>query len=119
MAGKGQSLFSHHLSRASQTFPWRIDVTIAIMAQRVAALSAEQLDWSPPDNGWTLRQMMCYLAQAEIYYAIWLDEVLPDEALARYLEARALQPAPAPALCDLLAGTDGAVPARRSRGCHY
>lgn len=70
-----------------QAWLWRIDLAIAMVAQRAKQLSAEQLDWVSPDGGWSLRQMFRHLALAEAYYAVWLDEALPDEALARYREA--------------------------------
>ncbi len=70
-----------------QAWLWRIDLTIELVAGRARQLSAAQLDWIPPDGGWTLRQMLHHLASAETYYAIWLDEALPDESLARYSEA--------------------------------
>lgn len=63
---------------------WRIDLTIEMVAQQAEDLSDAQLDWTPPDGGWTLRRMLHHLALAEMYYAVWLDEPLPDEPLARY-----------------------------------
>ena len=32
-------------------------------------------------------QALHHLAQAEVYYVIWLEEALPDEPIARYREA--------------------------------
>ena len=63
---------------------WRIDLAVDLVAQRAEYLDANQLDWAPPDGGWTLRRMLHHLACAEVYYAIWLDEALPDETVARY-----------------------------------
>lgn len=66
---------------------WRIDVAVGLIAQRAQHLSSEQLDWAPPDGGWTLRQALHHLAGAEVYYAVWMKVALPDEPLARYSEA--------------------------------
>lgn len=68
---------------------WRIDLTVALVAQRARHLHAAQLDWMPPapDGGWNLRQMLHHLASSELYYAVWMEEALPDEPVARYLEA--------------------------------
>jgi hypothetical protein len=70
-----------------QAWLWRIDLTVAMVAQRAHALTADQLDWIPPDGGWTLRQALHHVAAAEAYYVIWLDAVLPDEPTASYREA--------------------------------
>jgi len=70
-----------------QAWLWRIDVTIGMVANSVRQLSMEQLDWIPPGGGWSLRRVLHHLASAEVYYAIWMDEALPDEMLARYSEA--------------------------------
>ncbi|MGH2480150.1 MAG: DinB family protein, partial [Ktedonobacteraceae bacterium] len=78
----------HALSPAElQAWLWRIDLTLELVAERARQLSATQLDWVPPAGGWTLSQTLHHLASAEIYYAIWLDEALPDEPIARYSEA--------------------------------
>ncbi|MEO8971943.1 MAG: DinB family protein [Ktedonobacteraceae bacterium] len=66
---------------------WRIDLVVELVAQRAGQLSLQKLDWMPPDGGWSLRQMLHHLASAEMYYAIWLDEELPEETVARYAEA--------------------------------
>lgn len=63
---------------------WRIDLTVEMAAQQAENLSDAELDWTPPDGSWTLRHMLHHLAQAELYYAVWIDEPLPDEPLARY-----------------------------------
>jgi hypothetical protein len=70
-----------------QSWLWRLDVTIELLAQRAQALTADELDWIPPDGGWTLRQMLRHVASAERYYVIWLDTACGDEPLARYQEA--------------------------------
>lgn len=71
-----------------QAWLWRIDLTVGLVAQRARHLTQEQLDWIAPDSsGWSLRRMLHHLALAEVYYAVWMDEPLPDEALARYSEA--------------------------------
>ncbi len=66
---------------------WRIDLTVELVARQAEDLSDAQLDWTPPDGGWTLRRMLRHLALAELYYAAWLDEPLPDEPLERYAVA--------------------------------
>ncbi len=66
---------------------WRIDLTVQLVAQQAEDLSDTQLDWVPPDGGWTLRRMLHHLALAELYYAVWLDEPLPEEPLERYAVA--------------------------------
>lgn len=66
---------------------WRIDLAIGMVAQRARQLSSEQMDWTPPDGGFSLRQMLHHLARAERYYAIWMDEALPDDPIARYRAA--------------------------------
>ena len=66
---------------------WRIDVTIALLAQRADALTVDQLDWIPPAGGWTLRQMLRHVASSERYYVFWLDEAFSDEPAARYQQA--------------------------------
>jgi hypothetical protein len=70
-----------------QAWLWRIDLTIGLLAQRAGQLSAEQLDWTPPDGGWTLREALRHVTETSIYYSVWLDEPLPDEPAARYSEA--------------------------------
>lgn len=70
-----------------QAWLWRIDLVISLMAQRTQQLSTEKLDWIPPDGGWSLRRVLHHLALAEVFYAVWMDEALPDEPLACYSEA--------------------------------
>lgn len=65
---------------------WRIDLTVQMVARRAAQLGAAQLDWAPPDGGWTLRRTLYHLARAERFYAVWLDEALPEQPMARYAE---------------------------------
>jgi hypothetical protein len=65
---------------------WRIDLTHQLLAERVASLTPEQLDWAAPDSGWTLRHLCHHVAHGEVFYAVWLDEALPAEPLARYAE---------------------------------
>lgn len=72
-----------------QSWLWRIDLSLGMVAKRAGQLSEQQLDWTPPDGGWSLRQMFYHLAFTETYYSIWLDEPLPDEPLTRYSEASA------------------------------
>lgn len=69
-----------------QAWLWRVDLAVNMVAQRVRLLNEKQLDWTPPDGGWTLRTALHHLARAEIYYATWLDEPLPDEPVDRYRE---------------------------------
>ncbi len=66
---------------------WRLDLANVLLAGRAERLSDAQLDWLPPDGGWSLRRALHHVASAEIYYAVWLDEPLPDDAGARYAEA--------------------------------
>lgn len=65
---------------------WRIDLVVELVAQRAEQLSLQQLDWTPPNEGWSLRYMLHHLASAEIYYVVWLDQALPEEPVARYKE---------------------------------
>jgi hypothetical protein len=66
---------------------WRLDVMIALLAQRADALTVDQLDWIPPAGGWTLRQMLRHVASSERYYVLWLDEAFSDDPTARYQQA--------------------------------
>lgn len=78
----------HPLSAAElAAWLWRIDLTVELVAQQAEDLSETQLDWTPPDGGWTLRRMLRHLALAELYYAAWLDEPLPEDPLERYAMA--------------------------------
>lgn len=66
---------------------WRIDLAVGMVAQRAGRLTTDQLDWLPPDGGWSLRRTLHHLAATELFYSVWLDEPLPDEPPARYAEA--------------------------------
>src|SRR5579883_1501719 len=64
-AGSAQTLGEDRLPLTAADLAawlWRINLTIAMVAQHAAQLSDEQLDWTPPDGGWTLRQMLHHLA---------------------------------------------------------
>jgi hypothetical protein len=65
---------------------WRIDRAITLLIHRAAALTQAQLRWQPPDGGWTLHRVLHHVARW-YGYAAWLDEALPEDAEARYLEA--------------------------------
>ena len=67
---------------------WRIDIAVTMLVQRARPLTAEQLDWCPPDNGWTLRQIIHHVAHGERYYSNWIDAAYPEDPPARYREAR-------------------------------
>ena len=66
---------------------WRIDLAVSLVVQRAGQLTPEQLDWQPPDGGWTLHQMLHHLASGEVFYSAWFHRPLPEEPLARYGEA--------------------------------
>lgn len=66
---------------------WRIDLAVGMLERRTAALTAEELDWLPPHGGWTLRRMVHHVAAGERFYAVWLDEALPEEPVSRYAAA--------------------------------
>jgi hypothetical protein len=51
-----------------------------------AQLSQADLEWQPPDGGWTLDRVLHHVARW-YGYAAWLDEALPEEPQARYEEA--------------------------------
>jgi len=68
---------------------WRIDQAVRLLHQRAAALTADELDWLPPDGGWPLRRVLHHVARSEILYASAFDEALPDDPAARYAEADA------------------------------
>lgn len=69
------------------TWLWRIDQAVRLLAQRAAGLSVDELDWQPPDGGWPLRRVLHHVARSETLYATSLDEALPDDPVARYIEA--------------------------------
>src|SRR5947208_215852 len=66
---------------------WRIDQVVLLLVHRAAGLSETELDWIPPDGGWPLRRVLHHVARSEILYSASLDEALPEEPLARYVEA--------------------------------
>lgn len=67
---------------------WRVDRVMALFVGRATELTRAQLDWQPPDGGWTLHRILHHVAR--FYgYAAWLDEALPEDAHARYAEAHA------------------------------
>lgn len=65
---------------------WRIDRAIGLLIHRASQLSEAQLTWQPPDGGWPLHRVIHHVARS-YGYAVWLDEALPEDAEARYLEA--------------------------------
>jgi DinB family protein len=70
-----------------ETWLWRIDQAVRLLAQRAAGLTDDELDWQPPDRGWPLRRVLHHVARSEMLYAASLDEALPDDPVARYAEA--------------------------------
>jgi DinB family protein len=66
---------------------WRVDQAVRLLTERAAALAADELDWRPPDGGWSLRRVLHHVARSEILYAAAFDEALPEDPLARYVEA--------------------------------
>ena len=68
---------------------WRIDLAMGLMVQRASRLGDEELDWQPPDGGWTLRRVLHHVARSEVLYATSFDEALPEDPVARYAEADA------------------------------
>jgi uncharacterized damage-inducible protein DinB len=69
------------------TWLWRIDQAVRLLAQRAAGLTDDELDWQPPDGGWPLRRVLHHVARSEMLYAASLDEALPEDPVARYAEA--------------------------------
>jgi len=65
---------------------WRVDRVMALFTRRAAGLTPAQLDWQPPNGGWTLERVLHHVARWYAY-AAWLDEALPEDAHARYVEA--------------------------------
>jgi hypothetical protein len=65
---------------------WRIDLVVSLLTTRASHLTPAQLDWQPPDGGWNLRRVIHHVART-YGYAAWLDEALPDDVEARYIEA--------------------------------
>ena len=68
---------------------WRIDQAMRLLTQRVAGLTDDDLDWQPPDGGWPLRRVLHHVARSELLYAASFDEALPEDPIARYMEADA------------------------------
>ena len=65
---------------------WRIDRVMALLVNRASGLTRAQLDWQPPDGGWTLHRVLHHVARW-YGYAAWLDDALPEGTRARYVEA--------------------------------
>ncbi len=66
---------------------WRIDRAVEMLIHDAAQLSQAQLDWQPPDGGWTLDRVLHHVARW-YGYAAWLDEALTDDPWGRYAEAQ-------------------------------
>ena len=67
---------------------WRIDQAARLLQQRAAGLTAQELDWAPPDGGWPLRRVLHHVARCERLYGAALDEALRSEdPEQRYAEA--------------------------------
>ena len=66
---------------------WRIDQAIRLLAQRAAGLGEAQLDWRPPDGGWSLRRVIHHVSRCERLYATALEEAPAPDPLDRYREA--------------------------------
>jgi hypothetical protein len=65
---------------------WRIDRVMALLLNRASGLTRTQLEWQPPDGGWTLHRVLHHVARWYAY-AAWLDDALPEDTHARYVEA--------------------------------
>jgi DinB superfamily len=63
---------------------WRIDVATELLINHAEQLSDAQLDWQPPNGGWTLRFVLHHVAVSEVFYSAWFDETLPLDPLKRY-----------------------------------
>ncbi len=72
-----------------QAWLWRIDLAMGLMVERARGLDHEELDWQPPDGGWTLRRVLHHVARSEVLYASAFDDALPDDPVARYAAAAA------------------------------
>ncbi len=68
---------------------WRIDQVMRLLVQRAATLTPDELDWQPPDGGWPLRRVLHHVARSEVLYASSFAEALPEDPVARYIEADA------------------------------
>src|SRR4051812_5787602 len=49
---------------------WRVEISWGLLIRRVAQLSAAQIDWEPPDGGWSLRRVLYHVGRG--FYAFWL-----------------------------------------------
>jgi len=78
---------------------WRIERAIAMLIRDAEQLTLSQLEWQPPDGGWTLHRVLHHAARW-YGYAAWLDEALPEEPLPRYEEAQRRVQARVTALCS-------------------
>src|SRR5262249_35227549 len=68
---------------------WRIDLAMGLMIERARRLGPDELDWQPPDGGWPLRRVLHHVARSEVLYASAFDDALPEDPVARYVEASA------------------------------
>ena len=66
---------------------WRVDQATRLLVQRAAGLSDAELDWQPPDGGWSLRRVLHHVARSEMLYAGAFGEALSGDPAARYAEA--------------------------------
>jgi len=66
---------------------WRIDLAMGLVVERARRLGHEELDWQPPDGGWTLRRVLHHVARSEVLYASSFDDALPEDPDARYAAA--------------------------------
>ena len=87
-APSGQMLDDDRLSLTEAELTawlWRVDISWELLIRRVAQLTSEQIEWQPPDGGWSLRRVIYHVGRG--FYSAWLDRALPDEPRARYDEA--------------------------------
>lgn len=66
---------------------WRIDITNRTIEHRLWDLSAEQIHWQPPDDGWSIYTIIHHLAFGELFYATAIENALPPETALRLPEA--------------------------------
>lgn len=86
-ASSADDLAEDHLAISQadlDAWMWRIDLVRNMLAHRASLLTVEQLDWQPPDGGWTLRHMLHHVSRG--FYTAWLANPLPEEPLERYQE---------------------------------
>ncbi len=89
-AGSAVTLGEDHSPLSQQEFNawlWRVDRVAALLTLRAQALSDTELDWQPPDGGWTLRKVLHHVASGAIAYSVWFESPLPNDAMERYVEA--------------------------------